>query len=80
MRALIPAEAGGSNRGHSPPAPHVTPKGFVPVHNPVRGAVVIDLYHAAILTDESPAYRLSREGAIEVGAKPRRGCIIDLLA
>lgn len=78
--ALIPAGSGEGRRGHVPPLPRVAAEGFVLVHDEVHGAVVIDLYHAALRTDESPTYRLSREGAVEVGRKPRKGGIIDLMA
>jgi len=60
--------------------PNVAPEGFVLVHDEAHGAVVIDLYHAALRTDDSPTYRLSREGALEVGRKPRKGSLIDLMA
>ena len=42
--------------------------------------VVIDLYHAATRYDEPPTYRLTGEGSVEVGKKPRKGGIVDLLA
>ena len=77
---LIPVGAGGGRKGDAPPLPRADADEFVLVHDPARGAVVIDLYHAATRYDEPPAYRLSREGAVEVGKKPRKGGIIDLLA
>lgn len=78
--ALIAAGSGESRRGHSPPLPRVAAEGFVLVHDEAHGAVVIDVYQAALRADESPVYRLSLEGALEVGAKPRKGGIIDLMA
>ncbi len=60
--------------------PRVAAEGFVVVHDEAHGAVVIDLYQAALRTDESPVYRLSREGTLEVGTKPRKGGLIDLMA
>jgi len=78
--ALTPAGSGEGRRGHSPPLPRVAAEGFVLVHDDAHGAVVIDLYQAALRADESPIYRLSREGALEVGTKPRRGGLIDLMA
>jgi hypothetical protein len=77
---LIPVGHGDGRRGHSPPLPHVPANEFVLVHYPKRGAVVIDLYHAATRYDDSPSYRLTEEGNVEVGKKPRKGGIIDLLA
>jgi hypothetical protein len=77
---LIPVGPGGGLRGDSPPSPHVPADEFLLVHDPRRGAVVIDLYHAATRYDDSPSYRLTGEGSIEVGKKPRKGGIIDLLA
>lgn len=79
-RGLIPAGSGEGRRGHSPPLPHVSPDGFTLVHDSAHGAVVIDLHHAALRTDETPTYRLSRRGTLEVGMKPRKGGIIDLVA
>jgi len=78
--ALAPAGSGESRRGHSPPLPRVAAEGFVVVHDEAHGAVVIDLYQAALRTDEFPVYRLSREGTLEVGTKPRKGGLIDLMA
>jgi hypothetical protein len=46
----------------------------------LHGAVVIDLLHAALRAAEVPTYRLSRDGAFEIDAKPRTGGIIDLMA
>lgn len=77
-RELVPAGSGEGRRGHLPPHPHVPPEGFAVVHDRARGAVVIDLYLAALRIDESPTYRLSREGAFEAGARPRKGCLIDV--
>ncbi|MGE5800415.1 MAG: hypothetical protein ACM337_08785 [Syntrophaceae bacterium] len=73
---LIPAGRGGD----APPLPHAPADEFLLVHDPKRGAVVIDLYHAATRYDDSPSYRLTEEGNVEVGKKPRKGGIIDLLA
>ena len=77
---LLPAGTGDGRRGHAPPSLQVPPSGFALVHDSAHGAVVIDLYHAALRTDEAPTYRLSREGTLEVGMKPRKGGIIDLVA
>lgn len=77
---LIPVGHGDGRRGHSPPLPHVPADEFILVHDPKRGAVVIDLYHAATRYDEPPTYRLTGEGGVEVGKKPRKGGIVDLRA
>ena len=77
---LIPVGPGGGRRGDAPPLPHAPADEFLLVHDPKRGAVVIDLYHAATRYDDSPSYRLTEEGNVEVGKKPRKGGIIDLLA
>jgi hypothetical protein len=77
---IIPAGPGEGRREHAPPLPHAAADEFILVHDPVRGAVVIDLYHAATRYDESPTYRLTGEGSVEVGKRPRKGGIIDLLA
>jgi len=77
---LIPVGHGGGRRGDAPPLPHVPADEFLLVHDPKRGAVVIDLYRAATRYDESPGYRLTGEGSVEVDKKPRKGGIIDLLA
>ena len=76
----IPVSPGGGRRGDAPPLPQVPADELILVHNPKRGAVVIDLYHAATRYDDSPGYRLTEEGNVEVGRKPRKGGIIDLLA
>jgi hypothetical protein len=78
--ALIPAGFSESRRGQSPPSPHVAPHGFALVHDALHGAVVIDLFHAALRAVEVPTYRISRDGAFEIDAKPRKGGIIDLVA
>jgi len=78
--ALIPLGASESRAGQSPPSPHVPPHGFALVHDELHGAVVIDLFHAALRAAEVPTYRLSRDGAFEIDAKPRKGGIIDLVA
>ena len=77
---LIPVGPGEGHGGHNPPLPHAAADEFILVHDPVRGAVVIDLYHAATCYDESPSYRLTGKGTVEVDKKPRKGGIIDLLA
>jgi hypothetical protein len=60
--------------------PHAAADEFIVVHDRVHGEVVIDLYHAATRYDESPSYRLTGKGSVEVGKKPRKGGIVDLLA
>jgi len=77
---LVPVSPGGDRRGDAPPVPQVPADEFILVHDPRRGAVVIDLYHAATRYEDSPGYRLTGEGNVEVGRKPRKGGIIDLLA
>jgi hypothetical protein len=77
---LIPVGSGDGRRGHTPPVPQAAADEFIFVHDRVHGEVVIDLYCAATHYDESPAYRLTEEGSVEVGKKPRKGGIIDLLA
>ena len=76
---LIPVGPGEDRRGHAPPLPHAA-DAFIVVHDRVHGEVVIDLYHAATRYDEPPTYRLTGEGGVEVGKKPRKGGIVDLLA
>ncbi len=77
---LIPVGPGEDRGGHAPPLPHTAADGFIVVHDRVRGEVVIDLYQAATRYDESPTYRLTGEGGVEIGKKPRKGGIVDLLA
>jgi hypothetical protein len=77
---LIPVDSGEGHGRHAPPLPHVPADEFLLVHDPVRGAVVIDLYQAATFYDESPSYRLTGKGTVEIGKKPRKGGIVDLLA
>jgi hypothetical protein len=77
---LIPVGPGEGCRGHAPPLPHVAPEEFILVHDRAHGEVVIDLYHAATRYDEPPTYRLTGQGSVEVGKKPRKGGIVDLLA
>jgi len=77
---LVPVGPVEDRRGRAPGLPYVRADQFVLVHDAARGAVVIDLYQAATRYDDSPTYRLSREGAVEVGKRPRKGGIIDLLA
>jgi len=71
---------GEGRRGHTPPLPHTGADGFIVVHDRVHGEVVIDLYCAATRYDEPATYRLTGEGGVEVGKKPRKGGIVDLLA
>ena len=77
---LIPVGPGEGRKGHAPPLPHAAADEFIVVHDRVHGEVVIDLYHAATHYDESPSYRLTGKGSVEVGKKPRKGGIVDLLA
>ena len=77
---LIPVGPGEGRKGHAPPLPHAAADEFIVVHDRVHGEVVIDLYHAATHYDESPSYRLTGKGNVEVGKKPRKGGIVDLLA
>lgn len=76
---LIPVGSGEGRRRPAPSLPHIPADEFVLVHDTARGAVVIDLYLASLRYDEPPTYRLTGEG-VEVGQKPRKGGIIDLLA
>jgi hypothetical protein len=78
--ALIPLTSGESRKGFAPPFHHIPADEFIVVHDEAHGAVVIDLYLAALRFDESPTYRLTGQGAVEVGKKPRIGGIVDLLA
>ncbi len=78
--ALIPLSSGESRKGFAPPSQHTPTDEFIVVHDEARGAVVIDLYLAARRFDDSPTYRLTERGDVEVGRKPRKGNIIDLLA
>jgi hypothetical protein len=78
--ALIPLSACETRKGFAPPSQHSPIDEFIVVHDEARGAVVIDLYLAALRFDESPTYRLTEQGDIEVGKKPRKGGIVDLLA
>jgi hypothetical protein len=77
---LIPVIPGEGRGRHAPPLLHLPADEFIVVHDPVRGAIVIDLYQAATRYEESPSYRLTEKGAVEVGKKPRKGGIVDLLA
>jgi hypothetical protein len=77
---LIPVGPSEGRKGHAPPLPHAAADEFIVVHDRVHGEVVIDLYHAATHYDESPSYRLTGKGSVEVGKKPRKGGIVDLLA
>ena len=78
--ALLPLSSGESRKGFAPPFQHIPTDEFIVVHDEARGAVVIDLYLAAVRSDESPTYRLTGQGAVEVGRKLRKGGIIDLRA
>jgi hypothetical protein len=71
---------GESRKGFAPPLQHIPADEFILVHDESRGAVVIDLYLAALRFDESPTYRLTGQGDVEVGKKPRKGGIVNLLA
>jgi hypothetical protein len=77
---LIPVGPGEGRRGPAPHLPHTAADEFIVVHDRVHGEIVIDLYHAATRYDESPTYRLTGKGSVEVGKKPRKGGIVDLLA
>jgi hypothetical protein len=77
---LIPAGPGEGRKGQYPPLPHVPADEYLLVHDPRRGAIVIDLYHAATRYDEPPTYRLTGAGSVEAGKTPRKGGIVDLLA
>jgi hypothetical protein len=78
--ALVPMGTGESRKGFAPPLQHIPADEFILVHDESRGAVVIDLYLAALRFDESPTYRLTGQGDVEVGKKPRKGGIVNLLA
>jgi hypothetical protein len=78
--ALIPLSSGESRKGFAPPFQRIPADEFIVVHDDVRGAVVIDLYLAALRFDESPTYRLTGQGTVEVGRKPRIGGIVNLRA
>jgi hypothetical protein len=78
--ALVPLSSGESRRGFAPPLQHIPADEFILVHDESRGAVVIDLYLAALRFEESPTYRLTGQGDVEVGKKPRKGGIVNLLA
>jgi len=78
--ALIPLSTGDSRKGFAPPFQHIPTDEFIVVHDEKRGAVVIDLYLAALRFDESPTYRLTGQGAVEIGRKLRKGGIVDLRA
>jgi hypothetical protein len=78
--ALVPAGTGENRAGFAPPFQHIPADEFVLIHDEARGAVVIDLYLAARRFDESPTYRLTGKGDVEMGKKPRKGGIVNLLA
>ena len=78
--ALVPMGTGESRKGFAPPLQHIPTNEFILVHDDAHGAVVIDLYLAAQRIDESPTYRLTEKGDVEVGKKPRKGGIVNLLA
>lgn len=77
---LVPAGTGEGRRSQYPGLPDVPADPYVLVHDTARGVLVIDLYHAAARSDEPPAYRLTEKGTVEIGRKPRKGGIIDLVA
>jgi hypothetical protein len=78
--ALVPMGIGENRRGFAPPFQHIPTDEYILVHDESRGAVVIDLYLAAQRFDESPTYQLTGKGDVEVGKKPRKGGIVNLLA
>lgn len=78
--ALVPAGSGESRKGLAPPFQHIPADEFILIHDEARGAVVIDLYLAAQRFDDSATYRLTGRGDVEIGKKPRKGGIVDLLA
>ena len=78
--ALIPLSPGESRKGFAAPLQHISAGEYVVVHDEARGAVVIDLYLAALRFDESPTYRLTGQGTVEIGRKPFKGGIVDLRA
>jgi hypothetical protein len=78
--ALVPVSTGESRRGFAPPFQHISTDEFLLIHDEAHGAVVIDLYLAAQRFDESPTYQLTGKGDVEVGKKPRKGGIVNLLA
>jgi hypothetical protein len=78
--ALVPMATGESRKGFAPPFQHIPTDGFILAHDDAHGAVVIDLYLAAQRIDESPTYRLTGKGGVEVGRNPRKGGIVNLLA
>ena len=78
--ALIPLSSGENRKGYASPFQHIPNDEFITVHDEARGTVVIDLYLAAMRFDESPTYRLTGQGAVEVGRKLRKGGIVDLRA
>jgi hypothetical protein len=78
--ALVPMVTGESRRGFAPPFQQIPADEFLLVHDEAHGAVVIDLYLAAQRFDESPTYQLTGKGDVEVGKKPRKGGIVNLLA
>jgi hypothetical protein len=78
--ALVPMGTGESRRGFAAPFHQIPSDEFLLVHDEAHGAVVIDLYLAAQRFDESPTYQLTGKGDVEVGKKPRKGGIVNLLA
>ncbi len=78
MGALIPLSLGEGRKSFAASLPHVPAGEYLVVHDEVRGAVVVDLYLASLRFDDPPTYRLTGQGSVEVGRKPRRGTILDL--
>ncbi len=78
--ALIPVGSGESRKGLAPPFQHIPADEFILIHDEARGAVVIDVYLAAQQCDDSATYWLTGRGDVEIGKKPRKGGIVDLLA
>lgn len=78
--ALIALNPGEGRKGFAASFPHIPAGEYLVVHDEVRGAVVIDLFLAALRFDESPGYRLTGQGTVEIGRKPRKGGILDLRA
>jgi hypothetical protein len=78
--ALVPVDTGESRKSFAPPFEHIPTDEFILAHDDAHGTVVIDLYLAAQRIDELPTYRLTGKGDVEVGKKPRKGGIVNLLA
>jgi hypothetical protein len=78
MGALIPLSPGEGRKDFVASLPHVPAGEYLVVHDEVRGPVVVDLYLASMRFDEPPSYRLTGQGTVEMGRKPRKGTILDL--